>query len=33
VQADLPKDLIPQATSVVTYSQFVGGTIGIAIAG
>jgi len=33
VQADLPKELIPQATSVVMYAQFLGGTMGIAIAG
>ncbi|KAH7099494.1 MFS general substrate transporter [Auriculariales sp. MPI-PUGE-AT-0066] len=33
VQADTEKELIPQATGILTYIQFVGGTIGLAIAG
>ncbi|EJD51064.1 MFS general substrate transporter [Auricularia subglabra TFB-10046 SS5] len=33
MQADMPKELIPQATSVMTYTQFLGGIIALAIAG
>ena len=33
VQADMDKDDIPQATSIVTYSQFLGGMIALSIAG
>lgn len=33
IQADTAKDDVPQATGIVTYSQFLGGTIALSIAG
>lgn len=31
VQADMAKDDVPQATSIVTYSQFLGGMIALSL--
>lgn len=28
VQADVPKELVPQASALVTFAQFIGGILG-----